>query len=150
MNNIFKYAIGLSIATLISGVTAPQAQAATVTGELEFSDGTDDFFIDVNPVFNDTFDVEFNPFDLNFVTTQSGIFTPPFDGSPVQGVASSIGNFEFISSAGSTFIYGLTNDLVFAYDNGATVTFASGTLFQGSRPTADSVELPHRQAFSLQ
>lgn len=126
---MFKYVIGLSAAALLAGVVASPAQA--LTGSLAFSNGTDDWFSELAPGAGDTFDIEFNPFDLNFVTTQNGDFTPPFDGSPVQGVAASIGEFEFVSQVASTFTYALTNDLVFAYDNGATVTWGAGTLFEG-------------------
>ena len=135
---MFKYAIGLSVATLLGGVAVNPAQA--LTGSLAFSDGSDDWFSEVNPGINDTFDIEFNPFDLNFVTTQNGDFTPPFDGSPVQGIQSSVGTFEYVSMDGSAFTYELVNDLVFAYDNGATVTWAAGSLFEGVFNTLDSIE----------
>ena len=137
---MFKYAIGLSVAALLGGIAAYPAQALTPTGRLAFSDGADDWFSEVNPGINDTFDIEFNPFDLNFITTQNGDFTPPFDGSPVQGVQSSVGTFEYVSMAASKFTYELTNDLVFAYDNGATVSWLAGSLVEGMFNTPDSVE----------
>lgn len=137
-NGIFKLATGLSVVTLLGGVVAYPAHAQT--GSLAFSDGTDDFFSEVNPGVNDTFDIEFNPFDLNFVTTQSGDFASVFDGSPVQGVQASVGSFEFVEFMGSSFIYELTNDLVFDYDNGVTVTWLAGSEFEGIFNGPESVQ----------
>lgn len=134
---MFKYAIGLSLATLLGGVVAYPAQAA---GTLAFSNGADNWFSEVNPGTGDTFDIEFNPLALNFVTTQDGVFASVFDGSPVQSVGSSTGNFEFVSQVASTFTYALTNDLAFAYDNGATVTWTAGSLFEGIFNAPDSVQ----------
>ena len=118
-------------AVIASALTIICSTQAVTTGELAFSDGTDDWFSEVTPGAGDTFNVEFNPFDLNFVTTQNGLFSPPFDGSPVQGVAASVGEFEFVESTGASFKYALTSDLVFDYDNGATVTWMAGSLFEG-------------------
>ncbi|NES64400.1 MAG: PEP-CTERM sorting domain-containing protein [Okeania sp. SIO2D1] len=140
MKNLLKYALVLSAATVFGGSVFAPAQAATVVGSLAFSDGTDDWFSEVDPGAGDTFDIEFNPFDLNFVTTQNGFFTPPFDGSPVQGVAASVAEFEYVSSSGIEFTYALTNDLVFEYDNGASVTWGAGTEFMGMFNGPDSVE----------
>ncbi|NEO53816.1 MAG: PEP-CTERM sorting domain-containing protein [Okeania sp. SIO3B5] len=140
MKNLLKYAFALSAATVFGGSVFAPAQAATVVGSLAFSDGTDDWFSQVDPGAGDTFYIEFNPFDLNFVTTQNGFFTPPFDGSPVQGVAASKAHFEYVSSSGSEFTYALINDLVFDYSNGASVTWGAGTEFMGMFNGPDSVE----------
>ncbi|MEM9735549.1 MAG: hypothetical protein AAF908_02960 [Pseudomonadota bacterium] len=135
-----RRSLALWLTGLILAIAASPAQALTVTGELFFSNGTEDYFAEVSPGSGDTFDFVFNPFDLNFVTTQSGVFAVPFDGSPVQGVSSSVGSFSFVSGDTANFVYGLTNDLLFAYDNGVTVTFESGTLFDGTFSSSDQVE----------
>lgn len=140
MNNLLKYAIGLSVATVFGGAVVASPAQAIVVGSLAFSDGTDDWFSEVAPGAGDTFSIEFNPFSLNFVTTQDGYFTPPFDGSPVQGVAPYEANFEFVSSSGSEFTYALTNDLVFAFNNGASVTWKTGTEFMGMFNLNNAVE----------
>ncbi|NEO57351.1 MAG: PEP-CTERM sorting domain-containing protein [Okeania sp. SIO3B5] len=141
MKNLLKHAFALSAATVFGGaVVASPAQAGKFVGSLAFSNGADDWFSEVTPGAGDTFDIEFNPLGINFVTTQNGFFTPPFDGYPVQGVAPSVGEFEYVSSSGSEFIYALTNDLVFAYDNGASVTWEAGTEFMGVFNGLDTIE----------
>ncbi|NER08731.1 MAG: PEP-CTERM sorting domain-containing protein, partial [Okeania sp. SIO3C4] len=133
--------LALSAATVFGGaVFAPAAKAGTVVGSLSFSGGVNDWFSEVTPGAGDTFDIQFNPVDLNFVSTQNGFFLPEFDGSPVQGVADSVGEFEFVSISGPEFTYALTNDLVFAYDNGVTISWAAGTEFMGMFNTPDSVQ----------
>ncbi|MEM1169278.1 MAG: PEP-CTERM sorting domain-containing protein [Cyanobacteria bacterium P01_H01_bin.35] len=131
-------ALPFALGAMFAGAGA--ANAANFAGSLAFSDGADDWFSEVVPGAGDTFDIVFNPFDLNFVTTQNGYFTPPFDGSPVQGVAASVAEFAYVSSSGSEFTYALTNDLVFDFDNGASVTWGSGTKFIGMHNGDNSIE----------
>ncbi|MGD1804686.1 PEP-CTERM sorting domain-containing protein [Dapis sp. BLCC M126] len=137
-NKIFASiaAIPFAVGTVFAGTGAANA----VVGSLAFSDGTDDWYSEVKPGAGDTFNIEFNPFDLNFVTTQNGYFTPPFDGSPVQGIAASVAEFEYVSSSGSEFTYALTNDLVFNFTNGAIVSYLAGTEFVGFENGPDSIQ----------
>ncbi|MBD2666079.1 hypothetical protein B6N60_01756 [Richelia sinica FACHB-800] len=118
---------------------AGSAQAGVV-GTLSFADGTDDWFSEVAPGAGDTFSVKFNPFNINFVTTQNGYFTPPFDGSPVQGVANSEAEFKWVSTLGSSYTYELVNDLVFQFTNGAKLTWGIGTKFIGFHNTNNSLQ----------
>lgn len=137
-NQIFASiaAVPFAVGALFAGTGAAEA----VAGSLAFSNGADDWFSEVTPGVGDTFDIEFNPFNLNFVTTQNGFFKPEFNGDPVQGVAASVAEFEYVSSSGSEFTYALTNDLVFAYDNGVSVTWGAGAKFMGMFNGPDSIE----------
>lgn len=135
---MFKHAIGLSLAALLGGVVATPAQA--LTSSLGFSDGADDWFSEVTPGAGDTFDVEFNPFDLNFVSTSTGVFAPLLS-PPVEAIESSIGSFEFVSEDGmGGFTYALISDLVFDWNSGVTVTWAAGTEFLGTFNNPDSIQ----------
>ncbi|MDY7005878.1 MAG: PEP-CTERM sorting domain-containing protein [Cyanobacteriota bacterium] len=141
MKNLLKYAFALSAATVFGGaVVASPAQAATFAGSLAFSDGADNWFSEVDPGVGDTFDIQFNPLDLNFVTTATGPFAPPLFDIPVEDITSSVGEFEFWTFDGSEFIYKLTNDLEFAFENGVSVTWKAGTKFMGMFNGPDSVE----------
>ncbi|NES72890.1 MAG: PEP-CTERM sorting domain-containing protein [Okeania sp. SIO2D1] len=141
MKNLFKYAFALSAATIFGGaVLASPAKADTFAGSLAFSNGADDWFSEVMPGMGDTFDVEFNPFDLNFVTTATGPFAPPLFDIPVENIPSSVGEFAFVSQSGSEFTYELTNTLEFAYANGVTISWGPGTEFMGMFNGPDSVE----------
>ncbi|NER03959.1 MAG: PEP-CTERM sorting domain-containing protein [Okeania sp. SIO3C4] len=141
MKNLLKYAFALSAATVFGGaVFASSAKATTFAGSLAFSNGADDWFSEVTPGEGDTFDIRFNPFDLNFVTTATGPFAPPLFDIPVEDITTSVGEFEFVKFNDSEFIYELTNNLVFAYDNGVSITWKAGTQFMGMFNTPDSVE----------
>ena len=148
-------ALGMIAATGI--VTAP-AKAATILGELEWDDGTSNFFEDVNPGTGDTFDVFFSPggdppavegLAESFDTT--GIFVPPLQfadpGNPqlLTVTPPAEGNFIYStnqSGAGSgSFVYELVNDLVFVLEDedapagAVTVTYGAGERFLGSFDT---------------
>ncbi|NET24911.1 PEP-CTERM sorting domain-containing protein, partial [Okeania sp. SIO1I7] len=144
MKNLFKYAFALSAATVFGGavVASPAKALPTATGSLSFQDGTSDFFFDVNPEMGmgDTFDVTFNMGSIVFVSTATGDFNPPFEGAfTTEEVLTSTATFEYVSSnANNTeFVYELTNDLVFDFDNGdndgneSVVTWLAGTQFDG-------------------
>ncbi|MDY7005880.1 MAG: PEP-CTERM sorting domain-containing protein [Cyanobacteriota bacterium] len=140
MKNLLKYAIALSAATVFGGaVVASPAQAGTFAGSLAFSDGADDWFSEVTPGAGDTFDIEFNPFSLNFVTTATGPFSSV--PTPVSSVVPSVGTFEFVEfETPDIFIYELTDQLTFDFTNGISVTWGAGTEFMGMFNTPNSLE----------
>ena len=140
MKNILKYIIGLPLSTVLSTVVVYPAQAQTFLGSLAFSDGTNDWFSELSPGVGDTFNVEFNPFNLNFITTATGVFAPPLFTPPVENIRSSTGTFEFVEFNGSDFIYQLTNNLNFAFNNGVTITYLADSSFLGRFANPDAVE----------
>lgn len=135
MTQIKTLIASLCLCTLGNSVTA-----ATIAGELDFQNGTSNFFSGVNPVTDDTFSIEFNPFDLLFLVNSQGVFSPFFGSPPVEGVPSSIGEFKFSSGDASSFTYNFTNDLVFDFDAGGSVVIESGASFLGSFTSSDTVE----------
>ncbi|NEN88969.1 MAG: PEP-CTERM sorting domain-containing protein [Okeania sp. SIO3H1] len=135
MKNLLKYAFALSAATVFGGAVVAPAQAE-IAGSLAFTDGTTDFFSQVNPEDPmDTFSVDFNPMpgEVALVNSASGVFIPPFSpGFNLEGVTQFTGEFAFVSlEPDDMFRYELTNDLVFAFNNGATITWEAGTDFIG-------------------
>jgi PEP-CTERM motif len=146
MFNFKSQLLGIAAVLPVAAVVsfAGSAQAANIVGSLAFSDGTDNWYSQVAPGAGDVFSVTFNPGSINLVTTQDGFFTPPFNGDPVQGLAPSTGNFEYVStvSDGTTnrYTYKLTNNLVFEYTNGAKLTWGVGTEFVGFQNATNSLQ----------
>jgi hypothetical protein len=133
-NKLTKIISGVAVLGIATAIAAP-AQALT-TGSLGWSNGTSDFFDDVNPGEGDTFSVTFSPDSISLVSLANGLFTPPFAPAPVpyiQILTPAVGNFAYIASGGggNRFFYQLTSDLVFAFDNGATITWGTGTVVAG-------------------
>lgn len=134
--------LALGVAAGIGIATAP-AQAQML-GALDWSDGTSNFFDDVNPGMGDDFSVTFVspsfPEDLTTVNGASGLFSPFFGPFPdtVDLTTTPIGIFDYVSNpTATTFLYALRNDLVFNFDSdddGATdvsVTYGAGSTFLG-------------------
>ena len=102
-------------------VGAPSAHAAT--GSLNFFDGLSDFFDDVPdaPVAGDMFSVTFNPGLQVGIQGSSGVFDPPFDGTPiyVENVNSaSVASFTY---TGASDLWTLNNTTSFGFTNGVTI-----------------------------
>ncbi len=99
---------------------APQAHA--LTGSLAFSDGTADFFdlVPNAPVLGDSFTVTFNPTSQVAISTNTGLFNPPFTGAPVYlepTTSSTAATFNFVGGN----VWDLAADTSFVFTNGATV-----------------------------
>jgi hypothetical protein len=131
------FAIG-GVATAL--VTAAPAQA--LQGNLSWSDGTNDFFSDVNPdVANDTFTVNLspNPDNVTLINSATGDFVPPFTAVPPSApyaedlTTQALGNFSFVQlgGGGNRFFYESTTPLSFNFNNGANVTWPTGTIVAG-------------------
>jgi hypothetical protein len=119
------FAIG-GVATAL--VTATPAQA--LLGNLSWSDGTNDFFSDVNPVANDTFTVNFSPDNVTLINSATGVFVPTFTPAPPpydQDLTVQAATFTYSRTQADGFIYTLNNDLSFNFGNGSTVTWGQGT-----------------------
>ena len=140
MKNTLKYIIGLPLSTVLSTVVVYPVQAQIFLGSLAFSDGTNDWFNELSPGVGDTFNVEFNPLDLNFVSTATGVFAPPLFNPPIESITSSTGTFEFVEFNGSDFIYQLTNNLNFAFNNGVTISYLADSSFLGRFNDPGAVE----------
>ena len=128
------------------GIIATPAKA----GQLGWSDGTSDFFDDVNPVAGDTFSVTFSPDSLEglaAVFSATDEFDPFFDTPEFVALTPPpTGNFEFVTGLDPVdgifqeFQYELTNDLVFNFDtdgnenasgNEVSLTIGAGSTFEG-------------------
>ena len=142
----------------VIGITTVPAQAST----LGWSNGTSDFFSDVNPGEGDTFTVIFSPdvtadppddgIGAASVDNADGAFLQAFQPAPpiyLQDLTPAVGNFVYSpdqSLAGvNEFIYELEDDLVFEFLNEdedviAVATVEEGTQFVGFFDTDDSVE----------
>ncbi|MDJ0746985.1 MAG: PEP-CTERM sorting domain-containing protein [Xenococcaceae cyanobacterium MO_167.B27] len=138
---------GTAIAVIAGiGIIATPARA----GQLGWSDGTSDFFDDVNPVAGDIFSVTFSPDSLGglaAVFSASDEFAPFFDTPELIALTPPpTGNFEFVTGLDPVdgifqeFQYELTNDLVFNFDtdgnenasgNEVLLTIGAGSTFQG-------------------
>jgi len=143
-NKLTKILSGVAVFGIASAIAAP-AQA----GNLGWENGTSNFFSDVNPGAGDTFSVTFSGAGVAFVTSASGEFVPPFTftdntiANPpyVTNLTPPVGNFEFVTAFDSNSgEYKLTNDLAFAFSNGATVTWEAGTIFEYLFDEIGSVE----------
>ena len=143
-NKLTKILSGVAVLGIASAIAAP-AQAGT----LGWSNGTSDFFGDVNPGAGDTFSVTFSGAGQAFVSTANGEFVPPFTftdntiANPpyTTNLTPAVGNFEFVTAFNANSgEYKLTNDLAFAFSNGATVTWEAGTIFEYLFDEPGSVE----------
>ena len=149
-NKLTKILSGVAVFGIASAIAAP-AQAIVITGTLGWSNGTSDFFSDVNPGAGDTFSVTFSPDNITLISTATGVFNPEFAPAPPPYTATTTatGGFEYTENqtglAPGEFRYQLTNDLTFVFPDpgkgsGASVTWATGTTFRGFFDTANSVE----------
>ncbi|MDJ0678470.1 MAG: PEP-CTERM sorting domain-containing protein [Xenococcaceae cyanobacterium MO_167.B52] len=146
----------------VIGIAVAPAQAST----LGWSNGTSDFFSDVNPDDDDDiFTVIFSPdvtadppndgIGAASVDNADGVFAPPFAQAPpifLQDLVPAVGNFTRIANlpgdGSEEFRYELVDPLVFTFDGvgsetGAgdvTATIADGTDFIGFFDTDNSVE----------
>ncbi|MEM8555937.1 MAG: VPLPA-CTERM sorting domain-containing protein [Pseudomonadota bacterium] len=101
------------------------------TGTLAFQQSTDEWFSEVTVGIGDTFTVDFSPFGFSFVDEATGVFAPGLN-LPIQDITTSTGEFEFISGDATSFVYALSKNLIFDFDNGVAVTFGAGTEFNGA------------------
>ena len=141
------------------GIAATPAQAST----LGWSDGTSDFFSDVNPGAGDNFTVTFSPDESEAppnnnigaasIDNADGVFAPPFTEAPpifLQDLTPATGNFVYVGDgpAAGEFIYELNSPLVFEFlgvpsetgPGNVVATLDAGTEFVGFFDTANSVE----------
>jgi len=128
------FAIG-GVATAL--VTAAPAQAQGLLGNLSWSDGTNDFFSDVNPdVPGDTFTVNFSPDNTTLINSATGVFRSDFTDAPPPYVRNlttpAVGTFTYSRPQADGFIYTLDRDLSFNFGNGSTVTWGAGTQVVGA------------------
>ncbi|GCA79691.1 PEP-CTERM sorting domain-containing protein [Microcystis aeruginosa] len=151
-NKLTKILTGVAVFGIASAIAAP-AQAIGITGTLGWSNGTSDFFSDVNPGAGDTFSVTFSPDNITLISTATGVFNPEFDPAspPYIATTTATGNFIYNSAnqtglAAGEFRYELTGGpLAFVFPDpnggsGASVTWATGTTFRGFFDTPNSVE----------
>jgi len=140
-NKLTKILSSVAVLGIATAIAAP-AQAST----LGWSNGTSDFFSQVVPADGDTFQTIFSPDSISLVSTATGVFNPEFALAPppyIQNLTPAVGNFTYVSGTGGTGgsgQYALSSPLTFAFTNGATVTWAPGTLFDYLFDTATSVE----------
>jgi hypothetical protein len=140
-NKLTKILSSVAVLGIATAIAAP-AQAST----LGWSNGTSDFFSQVVPANGDTFQTIFSPDSISLVSTATGVFNPEFALAPppyTQNLTPAVGNFTYVSGTGGTGgsgQYALSSPLTFAFTNGATVTWATGTLFDYLFDTATSVE----------
>ncbi len=129
----------LAIGTVSAISAAPAGAVAITNGQLNFSDGTRDFF---NATPGSNISVDFNPGSIAFLNGANGVgangFNAFFTGSAFSTVpvTASTGNFTF--TGGSN--YRLANDLNFAFGNGVTVTIGTGSTFSSATSTADKLQ----------
>jgi hypothetical protein len=114
------------------GIAAAPAQAS----QLEFDDGTDDFFAEVNPIDDNAFDVVFSPDGLATSFSATGQFEEFFPVTPaLYSLTPATGNFTYTGvgdgTIGSPMEYTLDNNLVFAFTNGVSLTLEAGSEFAG-------------------
>ena len=149
-NKLTKILSGVAVFGIASAIAAP-AQAIGITGTLGWSNGTSDFFSDVNPGAGDTFSVTFSPDNITLISTATGVFNPEFAPAPPPYTATTTatGNFAYSANqaglAAGEFRYQLTGPLAFVFPDpgkgsGASVTWATGTTFIGLFDTPNSVE----------
>lgn len=127
--------LAIGVATAISA--APASAVSLTNSSLAFSDGTSNFFEQVNPVAGNQFSVNFNPGGVAFVSAggRSGAVVPffPAVGSTTYTLAPSTGNFTFAGvNAANTFDYALNGPLSFNFTNGVNLNVGSGTVFRGA------------------
>jgi hypothetical protein len=134
----------LAIGSLSVIPAAPAGAVAITNGQLNFSDGTLDFF-NATPGANIV--VNFNPGNVAFLNGANGSgstgFNAFFTGAPFSllPVTASTGNFSFVS--GNT--YRLTNDLNFVFNNGVTATIGANSTFTNTITTG----IPSNSQFSI-
>jgi hypothetical protein len=136
-------------AAAISGALAIAASPANAqTGSLAWSDGTSNFFSQVDftdP--NDIFSVTFDPpvgSGINLVSTANGVFVPPFAATPPSyaiGTNSPIGTFQQVAVLDpTTAIYELQTQTAFAFTNGVSIGLIAGTQFTVALTSSGSIE----------
>jgi hypothetical protein len=128
----------LPVGALALALGALGSPAKAVTGSLNFQDGTNDFFSDVNTgVPGDTVTVNFQPGDGGvFVTNATGDFVPPFPAIPpsTPSVVTPVTGVFTLLPGGSPLagFYSLNSDLAFNFTgigSPTNLTIYSGTYF---------------------
>jgi len=133
------FAIG-GVATALVTATPAQAQAQNLVGNLSWSNGTSDFFSDVDFVNHPDFTVNFspNPDNVTLINSASGVFVPPFTAVPPAApytenlTTQAVGTFKYFETLSENrHVYKSTNPISFNFTNGVNVTWGEGTQVVG-------------------